>query len=184
MGVKEGGNPHMWYSPTYVHRVIDQVTSDLKKLDSNDSSYFDQQRSDYMSKGLANYERLQSDIKKRFANTPVGSTESIFAYLSKDIGLNLISPPAYMTAISEGTDPTAQDKATFDQQITQHQIKVLVFNKQNSTPDVNALVQKAKDQKISVVSITETLEPAGASFQQWQSAQLQALDTTLAQASA
>jgi zinc/manganese transport system substrate-binding protein len=89
-----------------------------------------------------------------------------------------------MTAISEGSDPTAQDKATFDQQIQQHQIKVLVYNKQNSTPDVNALVQKAKDQKIPVVSITETMVPAGATFQQWQSAQLQALDNTLAQAAA
>jgi zinc/manganese transport system substrate-binding protein len=85
-----------------------------------------------------------------------------------------------MNAISEGDDPTARDKATVDAQIRQRRIDVLVYNRQNSTPDVNALVEKARSEKIPVVSITETLEPRGATFQQWQSAQLKSLDDALA----
>jgi len=41
VGVKEGGNPHFWYSPDYVNKVIDRITADLKKLDSGDAGYFD-----------------------------------------------------------------------------------------------------------------------------------------------
>ena len=42
VGKKEGDNPHLWYSPEYVMRVVDQITSDLKSLDTADAAYFDQ----------------------------------------------------------------------------------------------------------------------------------------------
>src|SRR3954464_8209041 len=32
-GVADGGNPHRWYSPSDVERVIAAVTADLRKLD-------------------------------------------------------------------------------------------------------------------------------------------------------
>jgi zinc/manganese transport system substrate-binding protein len=112
----------------------------------------------------------------------VGATESIFIDLATDLGLDLTTPPEFMKAIAEGNDPTPQDKATFDAQVTQRQIKVLVFNKQNSTPDISSLVDKATRQKIPVVAITETLDPATATFQDWQAGQLADLQQALAKA--
>ena len=44
------------------------------------------------------------------------------------------------------------------------------------------LKQKAQAAGIPVVDITETLDPATASFQDWQTAQLQALQQALAKA--
>jgi zinc/manganese transport system substrate-binding protein len=178
-GVQEGGNPHMWYSPAYVTRVIDRITADLKQLDSADSAYFDQQNTAYKNTSLKEYDDTIAAIKQKYSGMPVGATESIFAYMSPALGLNLITPVEYMKAISEGTDPSAADKATVDQQVASRQIKVLVFNSQNSTPDVQSLVNKARAQGIPVVQITETLSPAGATFQDWQTKQLQALLTAL-----
>jgi zinc/manganese transport system substrate-binding protein len=179
-GVAEGGNPHMWYSPAFVLKVVDAITARLKRLDSAGSSYFASQHDAYVSTGLKNYNDLRAQIKLKYAGTPVGATESIFAYLAPDLGLNLISPPGFLKAISEGTDPTAADKATMDSQIANKQIKVLVFNSQNSTPDVQALVDKARARGIPVTSVTETLDPANLTFQDWQSKQLQALSDALA----
>lgn len=181
-GVKEGGNPHLWYNPAFVRRVIDQITSDLKQLDPADAAYFDRQRSAYLTQGLRQYNTLRAQIRQKYAGTPVGSTESIFVYLAQDLGLKVLTPPGFMNAISEGTDPTAADKATFDRQIETRQIKVLVFNTQNATPDVQTLVKKTKDRGIPVSTITETLDPANLSFQAWQSQQLQRLAAALAQA--
>jgi zinc/manganese transport system substrate-binding protein len=87
-----------------------------------------------------------------------------------------------MKAIAEGEDLTAEDKATMSQQIATKQIKVLVFNSQNTTNDVNGFVNEAKAAGIPIVSITETLSPAGASFQAWQVAQMQSLQAALVQA--
>jgi zinc/manganese transport system substrate-binding protein len=182
VGVKEGGNPHLWYGPAYVHRVVARMTDDLKKADGGDAGYFDQRRATFEKTTLGTYDGLQAEIKQKYAGQPVGATESIFAYLARDLGLTLVTPPAFMDAISEGNEPTAADKATVDRQVAERQIKVLVYNKQNSTPDVDALVRKAKDEKIPVVSITETPDPAGTSFQDWQSSQLRSLQRALGQA--
>jgi zinc/manganese transport system substrate-binding protein len=179
-GVSEGGNPHMWYSPVLVLKVIDAVSAQLERLDPADRSYFATQHDSYIATGLKQYDALRAEIKQKYAGTPVGATESIFAYLAFDLGLNLISPPGFLKAISEGTDPTAADKATMDAQIASKQIKVLVFNSQNSTPDVQALVGKARVNGIPVTSVTETLDPANLTFQDWQSKQLQALLDALA----
>jgi len=181
-GTPNGGNPHRWYSPTDVAKVADTITADLKKADPGDAGYFDEQRTMFENTGLARYHQLIDDIKTKYAGTPVGASESIFAPLSGALALDLITPPTFLKAISEGTDPSAADKATIDGQISGKKIKIYVFNSQNSTPDVAAQVAAAKKQGIPVAAVTETLSPAGTSFQDWQSTQLQTLEAALAQA--
>ncbi|HEY6379625.1 MAG TPA: zinc ABC transporter substrate-binding protein, partial [Candidatus Dormibacteraeota bacterium] len=178
-GRKQGDNPHMWYSPAIVAQVIARVTDDLKKLDSADAAYFDQQAAIYTSAALRNYDDLRAAIKARYSGVAVGATESLFVDLARDLGLDLVTPPEYMKAISEGNDPTAADKSTFDTQISSGQIKVLVFNKQNATPDIQGLVDTAHAAGIPVVAITETLDPASATFQGWQARQLADLEAAL-----
>lgn len=182
VGIPVGGNPHRWYSPANVETVANTITSDLKRLDPADAAYFDNQRQVFDNSGLADYHRLISAIKATYAGTPVGASESIFAPLSDALGLDLLTPASFLKAISEGTDPSAADKATIDAQIAQKKIKVYVFNTQNSTPDVAAQVSAARKQGIPVTGVTETLSPANTSFQDWQVAQLTALQAALKQA--
>ncbi|MCW2857032.1 MAG: ABC-type metal ion transport system, periplasmic component/surface adhesin [Marmoricola sp.] len=182
VNIPDGGNPHRWYDPSNVETVADTITSDLKKLDPADASYFDAQRKIFENTGLARYHQLISDIKSKYAGTAVGASESIFAPLSSALGLDLVTPASFLKAISEGTDPSAADKAAIDAQIAGNVIKVYVFNTQNSTPDVAAQVAAAKAQGIPVTGVTETLSPANASFQDWQVAQFLALEAALARA--
>ncbi len=182
VGAKGGDNPHRWYNPDDVTKVIDEVTADYKKIDPVDAGYFDQQRASFTATTLKPYTDLIVTIKKTYGGTPVGASESIFAMLSPALGLNLLTPPAFLHAISEGTDPTAADKATIDDQIKTGKIKVYVYNNQNATPDVQRQVEEAKAAGIPVTTITETLTPAGASFQDWQVAQLESLRKALARA--
>jgi len=182
VGAKDGDNPHRWYNPDDVRKVIDQITADYKKIDPADAGFFDTQHSSVLSTNLKTYFDTISQIKTNYAGTPVGASESIFAMLSPALGLNLLTPPSFLTAISEGSDPTAADKATIDAQIKNKQIKVYVYNSQNATPDVQAQVDAAKKACIPVSTITETMTRAGASFQDWQVAQLTALKQALGQA--
>jgi len=182
LGLKEGDNPHQWYAPDSVEKVAARIAEDYKQLDPAGSSYFDQQRDRFLNDGLKTYHVLIAEIRQRYTGTPVGASESIFAPLAQALGLNLLTPPGFMDAISEGAEPSAQDKATVDQQIKNRQIKVYVYNSQNATPDVQNLVAEAKAASIPVVTITETPTPASATFQDWQSAQLRALEAALAQA--
>lgn len=182
VGAKAGDNPHRWYNPDNVRAVIDQITADYKKADPANASFFDGQHNTVINTNLKGYFDTISQIKSSYAGTPVGASESIFAMMSPALGLNLVTPPGFLKAISEGTDPTAADKATTDAQIKNKQVKVYVYNSQNATPDVQGQVNAAKAEGIPVTTITETMTPAGASFQQWQIAQLGALQKALAQA--
>jgi zinc/manganese transport system substrate-binding protein len=125
---------------------------------------------------------LISQIRATYSGVKVGASESIFAPMAQVLGLDLVTPASFLKAISQGTDVSAADKATIDAQISGKQIKVYVFNSQNSTPDVAAQVAAAKAAAIPVVAVTETLSPAGATFQQWQSAQLHQLAAALHEA--
>jgi zinc/manganese transport system substrate-binding protein len=182
VGVKEGGNPHRWYSPPNVRQVIDQITADYKKIDPGSASFFDSQHSTVVNTNLKPYFDLIDQIRTNYAGTPVGASESIFAPLAEATGLHLMTPESFLDAISEGGDPTAADKATIDDQIRNKKIKVYVYNSQNATPDVKAQVDAAKAAGVVVSTVTETLTPAGASFQDWQVTQLTALKQALAQA--
>lgn len=179
VGITAGGNPHQWYSPDSVTKVATAITAAYKKADHNDTSYFDQQNQQFLSQGLSDYRRQIASIKAKYTGTPVGASESIFAPLSDALRLNLVTPPEFLKAISEGTDPSPADKATIDQQISTKAIKVYVLNSQNNSPDVQAQADEAKKQGIPVVTVTETLSPANASFQDWQSAQLSGLADAL-----
>jgi zinc/manganese transport system substrate-binding protein len=172
----------MWYSPAIVQEVADQITADLKRLDPADAPYFDQQDTTFKTATLHPYNALIAAIKAQYAGTSVGATESLFEDMADACGLTLVTPLSLMRAVAEGQDLTAEDKATMNQQIAQKQIHVLVFNAQNTTNDVNGFVGAARAAGIPVVSLTETLSPAGASFQAWQVAQLRALQSALAQA--
>lgn len=182
VGVAEGGNPHRWYSPDDVRRVIEQITADYKRIDPADAAYFDQQKQAYETQGLARYNQLITEIKNKYGGTPIGASESIVTVLAEDLGLTLITPQSFLDAVSEGADPTPTDKIAVDQQIKTKQIKVFVFNSQNSTPDVAALVAEAQANGIPVATVTETPVPATASFQDWQADQLEGIRNALSKA--
>lgn len=179
VGVRSGGNPHRWYSPPDVHRVIDRITEDYKRLAPDDASFFDQQRATFTTTALARYDALIAEIRAKDNGVPVGASESIFSPMAGALGLKLLTPAPFLNAVSEGGEPTAADKATIDNQIRTHQIKAYVFNRQNSTPDVQAEVNLARRLGIAVIAVTETLTPASATFQDWQVRQLQVLQAAL-----
>ena len=182
VGIKAGGNPHRWYSPPNVQQMIDAITASYKKLDPGHASYYDSQRTQFETRDLAKYKGLITSIKRRYSGVPVGASESIFEPLAQSLGLKLLTPESFMNAISEGTDPTAGDKTTVDRQISQRQIKVWVYNSQNATPDVKRLTEQARAKGIAVATVTETLTPASARFEDWQSRELQELAQALSRA--
>jgi zinc/manganese transport system substrate-binding protein len=179
VALKDGDNPHQWYSPSSVRRVIARIVDDYARLDPLDAGYFAQRGQAFERRGLARYDALRREIRSRYAGVAVGYSESIFQPLGEDLGLKLLTPYSFARAIAEGTDVTAQDKQTVDAQVRGGQIRVWVFNSQNVTPDVQRVTELARERGIPVATVTETLSPASDSFQQWQVAELEGLAQAL-----
>jgi len=182
LGLRQGANPHQWYSPASVQRVIGQIVAGYDRLDPSDAAYFDQRRRVFETVDLAEYNRLRSEIQARYAGMPVGYSESVFQPLGQSLGLKLLTPYSFPKAIAEGAEVSAEDKQTVDRQVERRAIDVWVYNSQNVTPDVQRVNQLARAAKIPIATVTETLSPASATFERWQSAQLSGLLAALHQA--
>src|SRR5579884_372775 len=182
VGVHAGGNPHQWYSPASVHAFVARVARDLGRLDPAHAAYYEQQRDTLEHTRLRAYDDTIASIRDRFRGVAIGASESIVVPIVPALGVRLATPVPFLDAISEGNDPSASDKRTADRQITGRQIAVFVFNPQNSTPDVQRLVDAARTERIPVVRMTDTLTPRGATFEAWQTRQLVALRDALATA--
>lgn len=178
VGVADGGNPHLWYSPAYVNETAAQIEQDLIALDPADASYYEQ-----------NYETLQSNfseyqgritaIKQQYAGARAASTESIFVYLANAAGLDLVSPPSFIDAVAEGNDPPAQSVVEFENQLKSGDVKVLVYNEQTVTPLTQQMKALAAQEGIPVIGVTETIQPPNATFEEWMNAELIDLQNAL-----
>jgi zinc/manganese transport system substrate-binding protein len=177
VGVQTGDNPHRWYFPDNVRTVIDRIVEDFKRIDPANAPAFDQRKADFDAQQFKRYRDAIDGIRETHANVPVGASESLFEGIANATGLIVATPSSFVTAISEGVDPSAQDKSTVEQQVATKAIKTFVFNPQNSTPDVALLVDHCRANGIPVVEFTETL--VGATFIDWQVAQLQQLADAL-----
>ena len=179
LGLHEGDNPHQWYSPSSVTRVVERIVADYDALEPSAAGYFAQREHAFQTRDLARYDSLRKAIRARYAGTPVGYSESIFRPLGEDLGLKLLTPYSFAKAIAEGGDVSAQDKQTTDTQARKRLIKIWVFNSQNVTPDVQRINEIAREEKIPIATVTETLSPPSDSFEQWQVAELEGIARAL-----
>jgi zinc/manganese transport system substrate-binding protein len=181
-GLHDGDNPHQWYDPGVVAFVAHTVAADLSRLDRKHAGYYAQRLHTFLTVGLGGYRQLIAQIRSRYAGVPVGASESVFEPLARALGLALYTPGTFLRAISEGSEVSAQDTITAQNQITRHEIRVWLYNPQNITPQVERLNALARANHIPIATATETLTPAKASFEQWQVAQLEQIERALHEA--
>jgi zinc/manganese transport system substrate-binding protein len=178
LGRANGTNPHLWYNPVFVNTTVKQMYLDLVKVDPRNASYY-AQRYAAVRASLAQVDSRMTIIRDQFAGTKVASTESIFVYLANATNLTLVSPPAFMDAVAEGTDPPAQSVVQFQNQLESGNVSVLVYNEQTVTPLTQQMKQIATQYNVTIVGVTETIQPPDTSFEVWMNAELLGLQNAL-----
>lgn len=178
LGIPNGTNPHLWYNPYYVNATVRQMYLDFVKIDPSNASYYAQQYGALNASLKQLYSRI-AIIRKQFSGTKVAATEDIFVYLANATGLNLVSPVAFMQAVAEGNDPPVQSVTQFQNQLQSGNVSVLVYNQQTATPLTQQMKQIAISHNITVVGLTEVMEPTDASFQLWMASEFISLQKAL-----
>ena len=170
-------NPHIWYGIDNVKEVAQKITDSLKQQDSADAAEYDQNLATF-DNSLTPIQQKMDAIKSKYNGTPVALTETIYLYQTQAMGLNVLTPHAFEQAIAEGNDPSADDVAKANDQITQKQVKVLIYNAQTVTPVTTNLQNEAKVKNIPFVTVTETM-PTTKHYQSWMMDQLTNLENAL-----
>ena len=176
LGLKEGDNPHQWYSPSSVQKVIAAIDAGYDKLDPADKAYFAARRRHFETVSLATYNQLRAEIRRRFSGVPVGYSESIFQPLGQSLGLEL----AHAVQLRQGGrrghgdqrpgqgDRRRPGAAAADQGLGLQQ-------PERHTGHPADQRDLPRPRHIPIATVTETLSPAGDSFEQWQVAELRGL---------
>ncbi len=175
--VKLPENEHVWYSIDNAATIAQAITNDLKKLDPADTATFETHLQVF-TQSLQPIQQKIAVIKSKYAGTPVGLTETIYLYQTVPLGLNVLTPFAFQKAMAQGNEPPANTVVTVENQITHHQIKILIFNEQTITPSTTKLENDARAQNIPIVPVTETMPP-GKTYQTWMLDQLNRVEQAL-----
>ncbi len=170
-------NPHVWYGIDNIQEIAGAITAALEKIDPADKAAFDAAATSF-NQSLIPIQQKMSELKSKYAGTPVGLTETIFLYQTGPIGLNVLTPFDFEKAIAEGNDPPADTVVTANNQVTQHQIKALIYNVQTVTPVTTNLQNMAQKNNIPIVPVSETM-PGGKTYQGWMLDQLNELEKAL-----
>jgi zinc/manganese transport system substrate-binding protein len=179
LGKRPGDNPHFWYAPEYLERVADRIRNDFQALDPSHRAVYAQRRSMFESALRPYYDQIAL-IRARYPGEAVGATENIVVYLAAALDLHLVTPPAFMAAVANGTEPSVDAVEGFDSQIDRRAIRALIYNTQTATALTTNARRLANARHIPIVDVTETMIPPNGRFQDWQTAQLRSLARALA----
>ena len=172
-GKKVGDNEHVWYQPTTIKRLTQQLADQYSKLDPAHATYYHRRARAY----LQSLQPLDQTIAqaKRGVGTKraVAVSEPVFDYALTNLGYQVVDSH-FAKAVEDGNDPSPQDIAALQAAIKDHQIGFFVENAQADDRVVNNLVKLARQHGVPVLKVTES-KPNGLSYEQWMTKQYQQL---------
>jgi zinc/manganese transport system substrate-binding protein len=170
-------NEHVWYDLAVAQGVAQQIAEKLGQLAPAQAQQFTGQAQTFRTEidGLAG---KLSGIAASHGGQRVAMTEPLAHYLITAAGLVDATPPEFLEAVEEETDPPAAAFAATQELFTQRQVQVLIYNPQAETPVTSQIRTAAEAAGIPVVTMTETL-PENTDYHGWMSAQIDALSTAL-----
>ncbi len=174
---KAGDNPHLWYDPPTMPAAAKALAATLSKSDPAHAADYAARLKTFLA-SLTGVDQKITQIRRKFSGTPVTASEPVFGYMAQALGLTMRNE-RFQLSIMNDTEPSARDVAAFEQDLKEHKVKVMFYNKQASNKAVQRLLDRARKAKIPVVGVTETM-PSGLSYQDWMLTQLNDTEKALA----
>jgi zinc/manganese transport system substrate-binding protein len=166
-------NPHLWYDPATMPAVAAALATDLAALRPADAAYFAANAKTFDT-ALKPWLTALAAFRHDFPGTPVAITEPIADDTLQAIGADMATPFTLQAAIMNGTDPSPQDVAIQNNLLAGH-VKIFVYNAQVTDPLTQSFLTLAKQNKIPVVAVYETMPEPGYTYETWMLAQVTAL---------
>ena len=131
-------NEHVWFDPTTVKAVAGQVADRLSATDPSKAAGL-HQRAPAFDAQVDRIAAQTAAIGRAKPGTQVFSTEPIAHYLLRTAGVTDATPPDFVAAIENETDPSAASLVQVGDALSARRVSALVFNPQTETPVVQGL---------------------------------------------
>jgi zinc/manganese transport system substrate-binding protein len=177
VGAGEGTNPHLWYDPATMPAVAAALAEALAAADPGGTADYKARFHAYAA-SLDPLRAKVAAIRERHAGTAVVASEPVFGRMAESLGLEMLGEE-FQQAIMNETEPPPRAIAAIEDDLRSGRAKVLFYNSQVSDPLTERLLAIAGEAGVPVVGVTETA-PAGLSYGEWMSRQLDATAKALA----
>jgi len=165
-------NPHLWYALANVPDVADSMARAFSHYDPTDTSVF-QGRSAKFEDALFPVFDVVRQISRKYRSAPVAYTERLPQYLLLLAGLRVVTPPGFAQSVENGTDPSPADTQAMYSLISQHKIKLLIYNTQTVSATTSNVKARAQNAGIPIVGLAETMPASQPNFATWMRGQTQ-----------
>jgi zinc/manganese transport system substrate-binding protein len=172
-------NEHVWYDFPTVSKFVDALASALAKAEPEKKAAFEKNTDAFLGQ-LSALEDSAAELKASYAGQGVAITEPVPLYLLDAIGLVNKTPEKFSEAIEEENDVSPVVLKDTLALFSGHEVKLLAYNEQTTGTETERVLAAAKQARISVVPVTETL-PAGKHYIDWMRANLDAVGEALAE---
>jgi zinc/manganese transport system substrate-binding protein len=177
VGVKDGENPHLWYKPETFPKLANLIATKLIQLNPQSKTTITNNLNNFLAEH-AKVIQLIAQTKAKYQGTPVTATEPVYGYMAQALGLTMLGND-FQWKIMNDTEPTPQIIASYQNLLTHKKVKILFYNNQVTEPVTKNMQELAKQQKIQVVGVSETM-PNQLTVNHWLRNEIQATTKALA----
>ena len=178
-GVKDGDNPHIWFSADVRKAMAQAITDAYAKADSAKKSDFDKLNDQWMTEE-GNVEGKIAEVKQKSDGLAYAATESVASYLAEDMGLADATPSGYARATANESEPTPTDIKQFTDALKAGEIKLLVVNTQEESELTGKITDAAKSVEVPMVELTEQMPEQYDSLTAWMEGLVDAFSQAIA----
>ena len=178
-GVKDGDNPHIWFSADVRKAMAQAITDAYAKADSAKKSDFDKLNDQWMTEE-GNVEGKIAEVKQKSDGLAYAATESVASYLAEDMGLADATPSGYAQATANESEPTPTDIKQFTDALKAGEIKLLVVNTQEESELTGKITNAAKSANVPMVNLTEQMPGQYDSLTAWMESLVDAFSKAIA----
>ncbi|MFT8467039.1 MAG: zinc ABC transporter substrate-binding protein [Acetobacter syzygii] len=159
---QEGGNPHLWFNVEAVSAFVKHFAEACAHIDPEHADGY-AGRAEKMQLAIQAIQAHANLLKAHVAGMHIAATEPLFTPLSDLLGLQM-DEQAYQLAIMNDVEPAPSTVATFESDLKDRRLKLLVYNQQVEEPSVRHLLELAKQSNVPMMPLSEMLPPR----QHWQ----------------
>lgn len=178
-GVKDGDNPHVWFSADVRKAVAQAITEAYEQADAAKKSDFDKLHDQWKSEEN-NVESKIAEVKQKSDGLAYAATESVASYLAEDMGLTDATSSGYARATANESEPTPTDIKQFTDALKSGEIKLLIVNTQEESELTSKITDAAKSASVPMVELTEQMPERYDSLTAWMEGLVDAFSQVIA----
>lgn len=177
IGAKDGDNPHIWYAPHTMQKLVDKLTAILAERDSPHEGAYQNRRADFI-KSTQDLDARIVYLKTTYPGTVVTSTEPVFGYMSDALGFKMLNYD-FQVSVMNDTEPSVSQTAAFEKSLRDKSVKLLFYNKQVVNPTTERLKKIAVAYGVPIVGVTEMQPDDCKSYAEWMLLELKTVQASL-----